>query len=84
MNTKYYTKSGMHPDDAINEVKNFINELQSIQELYFNKLVKDLNANKDLEEFLFDYVFNEEKNIDLMFTEYLHGFDKNYNDFVNE
>jgi hypothetical protein len=47
-------------------------------------LVKDLNANKDLEEFLFDYVFNEEKNIDLMFTEYLHGFDKNYNDFVNE
>ena len=30
MKPKYYTKSGNHPDDVINKVKTFINELQKV------------------------------------------------------
>lgn len=34
MNKKNYTKTKRHPDDAIIEVKEFINKLQKVQEQY--------------------------------------------------
>jgi hypothetical protein len=81
-NPKYYTKTGQHPDDAINRVKTFINELQKVQDKYFDDLVDDLKINEELNDWLFDYIFNEDSDIDLMFTEYLEDVNKKYEDFV--
>ena len=80
---KYYTKTGQHPDDAINKVKTFINELQKVQEKYLSNLMDDLNLKDDsLDDWIFDYVFNEDFGIEEMFTEYLKDRGKNYEDFV--
>ena len=83
MKPKYYTKSGNHPDDVINKVKTFINELQKVQEKYLSDLMDDLNLKNDiLDDWIFDYVFNEDSDIEEMFTEYLEDKGKNYEDFV--
>ena len=84
MKPKYYTKTGQHPDDAINKVKTFINELQKVQDKYFDDLVDELNINEELNDWLFDYIFNEDSDIDLMFTEYLEDVNKKYEDFVKK
>ena len=85
MKPKYYTKTGQHPDDAINKVKTFINELQIVQEKYYAELINELNLKDDsLDEWLFDYVYNEDPAIDLMFTEYLEDVNKKYEDFVKK
>jgi hypothetical protein len=80
---KHYTEKNEHPDDKIYDVKKFINELSNVQDFYFNQLMLELNL-KDTPEahdYLFDYVFNEEKEI--LFTEYLDRLDVNYNDIHN-
>jgi hypothetical protein len=83
MKPKYYTKSGNHPDDVINKVKTFINELQKVQEKYLSDLMDDLNLKNDiLDDWIFDYVFNEDSDIEEMFTEYLEDRGKKYEDFV--
>ena len=58
-----------HPDDQIFKVKDFINELSKVQDSYFSGLVKDLNVGKEVEDFLFDYVYNETDPV--TFGEYL-------------
>ena len=85
MKPKYYTKSGNHPDDVINKVKTFINELQKVQEKYLSDLMDDLNLKNDiLDDWIFDYVFNEDSDIEEMFTEYLEDRGKKYEDFVKQ
>ena len=85
MNKKNYTKTGQHPDDAIDKVKTFINELQKVQEKYLSDLIDDLNLKNDiLDDWIFDYVFNEDSDIEEMFTEYLEDRGKNYEDFVKK
>jgi hypothetical protein len=83
MKTKNYTPDGQHPEDAIFKVKTFINELQSVQEEYFIKLVRDLNLTKEGEDWLFDYVYNTkyDENYD-GFEHYLENFKKKYDDMV--
>jgi hypothetical protein len=75
MNKKHYTKSKRHPDDVIIKTKEFINKLQKVQEQYYNDLLDDLNIDDDLDTWLFDYIYNENADFGLMFTEYLesHG-----------
>ena len=83
MNKKNYTKTEQHPDDAIDKVKTFINELQKVQEKYLSDLIDDLNLkDESLDDWIFDYVFNEDSDIEEMFTEYLEDRGKNYEDFV--
>lgn len=85
MKPEYYTKSGNHPDDVINKVKTFINELQKVQEKYLSDLMDDLNLKNDiLDDWIFDYIFNEDSEIEEMFTEYLEASGKNYEDFVKK
>jgi len=85
MKPEYYTKSGNHPDDVINKVKTFINELQKVQEKYLSDLMDDLNLKNDiLDDWIFDYVFNEDSDIEEMFTEYLEDRGKNYEEFVKK
>lgn len=85
MKQKYYTKAGYHPDDAINKVKVFINELQVVQEKYYTKLLKDLDQNDSgLDDWLFDYIYNEDPCTDLMFTEYLEDRGKSYEELAKK
>ena len=58
MDKKYYTNTNTHPEDEIYRVKNFINELQKVQDQYFEKLVNNLRIDSQGEGFLFDYIFN--------------------------
>jgi len=61
-----------HPDDRIFATKDFINELSKVQDRYFKKLVKKLKIDSQLEDHLFDYIYNEDKMV--TFGEYLDGF----------
>ena len=81
MNSRYYTPDGSHPEDAISKAKTFINELQNVQEKYFSCLVDDLNLDKAGEDWLFDYIYNSDKNYD-GFDAYLEEFGKQYEDLV--
>lgn len=85
MNPKYYTKAGHHPDDVITRVKTFVNELQAVQEQYFNGLLDELNLkDESLHNWIFDYVYNEDSDTKLTFTEHLKNLGKDYNNFVRE
>jgi hypothetical protein len=80
-----YTFDNMHPEDAISKIKNFINELQTVQTTYFENLVSKLGINKEGEDWLFDYIFNtteEDKYDD--FEHYLQDYKKTYSDFVQK
>ena len=58
-----------HPDDRIFATKDFINELSKVQDRYFKKLCRKLEIPKEVEDHLFDYVYNEHDQI--TFGEYL-------------
>ena len=58
-----------HPDDLAYAAKVFINELDKVQDAYFQKLIKDLDLNEQGEEWLFDYIYNYA--LGNTFTEYL-------------
>jgi hypothetical protein len=83
MNTTQYTPNGMHPEDAINKVRTFIQELELVQHEYFSKLTSDLKLNKEGEDWLFDYVYNtsDEEKYD-GFDHYLQDYKKNYDDLI--
>ena len=82
MNTKNYTKSNRHPDDAIFETKTFLNELSKIQNQYFENLLQDLNLSEEGEGWLFDFIFNgDEQDNKMLFTEFLEDRNKKYEDF---
>lgn len=82
MNTKNYTKSNRHPDDAIFETKTFLNELSKIQNQYFENLLQDLNLSEEGEGWLFDFIFNgDEEDNKMLFTEFLEDRNKKYEDF---
>lgn len=82
METKFYTKSNRHPDDAIFETKTFLNELSKIQNQYFDTLLQDLNLTEEGEGWLFDFIFNgDEEDNKMLFTEFLEDRNKKYEDF---
>lgn len=82
METKHYTKSNKHPDDAISETKTFLNELSKIQNQYFENLSRDLNLSEEGEGWLFDFIFNsDEEDNKMLFTEFLKDRNKKYEDF---
>ena len=58
-----------HPDDQIFRIKTFINELSKVQEAYFSALTEELGVSKEVEDYLFDYVYNEDEMV--TFGEYL-------------
>ena len=83
MNEQYYTNDNQHPEDAIYKAKTFINELQKVQERYFDELVSNLRLTKCGEDWLFDYVYNttDQENYD-GFDHYLQDYKQKYTCFV--
>lgn len=77
---KKYNKD-MHPQDRIFAVKKFVNELSNVQDFYFNQLLLDLGLKDEVSDYLFDYVFNEDDELD-DFEHYLINFGKTYDEFV--
>ena len=85
MKNEYYTPDGQHPDDAIANVKNFINELSNVQEQYFNKLVGDLRLTDEGADWLFDYIYNSgEDGKYLTFEEHMSFYKKTYDELVEQ
>jgi hypothetical protein len=86
MNNKTYTPKGKHPEDAIHEVKTFINKLQEVQEDYFKKLSKGLKLTEEGEEYLFDYIYNTNNEVDEIddFAHYLQTLGKSYRNFIKK
>jgi hypothetical protein len=77
-------KTDKHPEDEIFRVKTFINELQKVQDKYFQDLVSELHLTSEGEEFLFDYIFNETEDCD-GFDGYINTLtDRYYNSFVEK
>ena len=83
MNKKNYTPDRQHPEDAIYKVKQFISELQKVQEEYFEKLVTSLSLTEEGEEHLFDYVYNSSEDYCEDFEHYLSEFNVSYDSIVN-
>lgn len=79
---KNYTDNGDHPEDVIYRVKNFVRELANVQDYYFNNLMLSLNLKDEVNDYLFDYVFNE-KDYD-GFEEYLETLGRKYEDFLED
>jgi len=84
MKNKYNIKAEeVHPEDAIFKVKTFINELQRVQESYFQELSNSLNLTQNGEDWLFDYIYNasEEDKVE-DFEHYLSLFKQKYINLV--
>ena len=79
---KHYTVKGEHPVDRIFKDKEYINRLQKHLDKVFNKLARHLDLNEKGNQWLFDYVFNEDHSKD--FEEYIDIYNLNYSDLVNE
>jgi hypothetical protein len=81
-----YTPEGKHPEDAIYEVKTFINKLQEVQEDYFQRLSKGLKLTEEGEEYLFDYIYNTNNEVDEIddFAHYLETLGRNYKDLIKK
>jgi len=55
----------------IAKYKAFIMELSAVQELYYQKLLEEINPTPKVKEFLFDYIYDEDFS---SFKEYLLQF----------
>jgi hypothetical protein len=77
---EHYTLDGDHPEDRIYRDKEFINRLQSHIDLVYDILAMDLKLNEKGKEWLFDFVYNEEENIE--FEDFLAKYKVKYKDLV--
>jgi hypothetical protein len=84
--TQPYTPEGKHPEDAIYEVKTFVNKLQDVQEDYVQRLSKGLKLTQEGEEYLFDYIYNiDNKNREIDdFAHYLEILGRNYENLIEK
>ena len=84
MSNKTYTSKRKHPEDAIHEVKTFINKLQDVQEDYFQRLSKGLKLTEEGEKYLFDYIYNVNNNDQEIddFAHYVQTLGKSYRNFI--
>lgn len=64
---------GTNYEQKIAKYKAFIMELSEVQELYYQKLVKEIKINSKDEEYLFDYIYNADFST---FEDYLAQFNK--------
>jgi hypothetical protein len=76
---KQYMEQNENPEDRIYEIKKFINELENVQTFYYNQLLLELNLNSEADDYLFDYIYNEDYKF--TFDEYLKKLGKSYKNF---
>jgi len=76
---KHYTHRGEHPEDRIYRDREYIKRLQEHIDYVYDTLDRDLKLKDDV-GWLFDYIFNEDTNVD--FEEYLAKYDVRYDELV--
>jgi hypothetical protein len=81
MSKKPETVTTRHPEDAIAEVKTFVNQLSEVQGEKFDALCKSLGMNEKGADWLFDYVYNCDEPV--CFDEYLAKFGEEYRDCLS-
>lgn len=77
---KHYTSFGEHPEDRIFRDREYIQRIHRYVDSVYDLLANDLRLNEEGQEFLFDYVYNSEDNIE--FEEYLERLNVKYCDLV--
>jgi hypothetical protein len=65
----HYTKFGEHPEDRIFRDREYIQRIQKHVDSVYDLLVNDLRLNDEGYNWLFDYIFNSDDNIE--FEEFL-------------
>jgi len=78
MTEDYYTRQNEHPEDRIFKDKEYIKRLQKHIDEVYEELARDLRVNMEGKDYLFDYIFNEDDNIE--FEEYINKFSHGYNE----
>ena len=76
----YTTQKNEHPEDRIFRDKEYINRLQKHIDEVYEKLSLDLRLNDEGKEFLFDYLYNEDREIE--FEEYLNNLGYRYDEIA--
>lgn len=76
----HYTIDKEHPEDRIFRDKQYINRLQRHIDSVYELLAYDLRLNEKGKNLLFDYVYNEDR--DVSFEEYLESMDVDYDELV--
>ena len=77
---QHYTTRNEHPEDRIFKDKEYINRLQNHIDEVYKQLSLDLRLNDEGREFLFDYLYNEDKDIE--FEEYLNNLGYRYDEIA--
>lgn len=62
-------------EDLIFKTREFIRELSKVQDLYYESLKAELNLTADVEDFLFDYIYNWDEPVS--FEEHLEKYKRN-------
>ena len=81
INQNHYTSFGEHPEDRIFRDREYIQRLHRHLDSIYDLLANDLRLNQKGQDFLFDYVFNEDSN-DIEFEEYLDKYGVKYEDIA--
>lgn len=76
----YTTRKNEHPEDRIFRDKEYINRLQNHIDEVYKQLSLDLRLNDEGREFLFDYLYNEDKDIE--FEDYLNELGCRYDEIA--
>lgn len=79
---KHYTQFKEHPEDRIYRDKQYINRIQGHIDSVYELLAHDLRLTDEGRDFLFDYIYNEDRQIE--FEEYLANLGMRYDEiFLN-
>jgi hypothetical protein len=80
---KHYTSFGEHPEDRIFRDREYIQRIHRYVDSVYDLLANDLRLNEKGQEWLFDYVYNEDSN-KIEFEEYLNKHNVEYCDLVKK
>jgi len=78
---RHYTVNGEHPEIIIEKEKIYLSRLQKHIDFTFDLLTLELGLNQTGQDWLFDYIHNEEKNI--TFEQYLSARKIKYQQLVD-
>ena len=78
---KHYTKNGEHPEDRIFRDREYIKRLQEHINDVFESLSEDLRINEIGRDHLFDYIYNDDRDIE--FEECINKSSFEYDEFYS-
>jgi hypothetical protein len=75
---KHYSRLNEHPQDRIFKDKEYIKRLYKHLDDVYNETCRDLRLNDEGKDLLFDYIYNEDRDIE--FEEYLYDLGIRYDE----